>query len=219
MLLYTHCNNESNNTKYWDTPERSDTLTEEKETVEREGVKASLQWRSGQKNHVDFKRLSMLQHYFFFVKTKHWDLKAFTLINPDVTSVCFTDIVVGYWRGATQLVTDITTQLSQTGTESAPKSSHILFRYASKISERNRVWPVGKYFDLHTFFLLRSSIQIPINFVFEQAGKRKFQVFSFLLQPIEQWKRYVILKDFLQLVIIPVDRVCFINFLQIFWIC
>lgn len=42
MLLYTPCNTESNNIKHRDTPERSDTLTEEKETVEREGAKASL---------------------------------------------------------------------------------------------------------------------------------------------------------------------------------
>lgn len=134
------------------------------------------------------------------------------MISPDVTSACFADIVVGHWRGATHLVTDITTQQSQTGTESAPKSSHILFRYASKISERNRVWPVGKYFHLHIFFLLRPSIQILINFVFEQAGKRKFKVFSFLLQPIEQWKCYVILKDILQLV----NHFCWLSLLYKF---
>lgn len=66
MLLYTPCNTESNNIKHGDTPERSDTLTEEKETVEREGAKASLHWRSGWKNHIDFKRLSMLPVLFLF---------------------------------------------------------------------------------------------------------------------------------------------------------
>lgn len=64
---------------------------------------------------ADFKGLSFLPtFFFFFVRVKHCDLKAFTLINPSVTSAGFTDFVVGNWHRGAQLLTDITEQPSQT---------------------------------------------------------------------------------------------------------
>ena len=154
MLLHILCNTKINHTKNSVRCDGSGTVMKGKETVERERVKAWLHWGSLQK--LCWLPRSKFSPNIFYLSIfsliiKHCVLKAFTLINPDVTSACFTDIVVSNWHRASQLVTDITDQPSYTGNESAPKSFHVLFRYVSKRPGRHRVWPVGIYFGLYIF--------------------------------------------------------------------